>query len=369
MSRADIVVQPAEQVDQLGARRRREVERRRVHAVLRGRHDPGLVRAGERVRPAAGGGRVRGRVRGRAGQQLPRRRSRRPPPARRARSRRRRPPPRRGTPGARRRGARGMQAGRRRCPAGVGHRVLGHAAAQPAPVTVVVSLDSGSPTASTAAASAWTSAADSSSYGLKPAVERPVRREQRVQRRRTARPASRPARGPRAEAAASSTSNACFAPSTFAWKSHRSVCDQISSSPVTLPVATSSRSSLAPLAIWNAANVKSGALTLSTSCCVYATRSFAAAARCARRQRHVRGPAVGVGRRRPEVLLDAGASRSTRRPRRGRPRGRRAAGRGRRTTPRRARCSPSGRGWRRTGRGPRRRRRPRRHRRTSGCRR
>ena len=58
---------PAEQVDQLGARRRRQVERGRVHAVLRGRHDPGLVCPGERVRPAAGGGRVRSRGRGGAG--------------------------------------------------------------------------------------------------------------------------------------------------------------------------------------------------------------------------------------------------------------------------------------------------------------
>ncbi len=71
-----------------------------------------------------------------------------------------------------------------------------------------------------------------------------------------------------ASATSRSTSNATFAPSTFAWKSHRSVCDQVSSSPVTLPVATSSSSSFAPFAIWNAWNVKSGALTLSTSCCV-----------------------------------------------------------------------------------------------------
>ena len=46
---------------------------------------------------------------------------------------------------------------------GVGHAVLGLVLAQPAPVMVVVSRDSGSPTASTAAASSWTSAGVSSS--------------------------------------------------------------------------------------------------------------------------------------------------------------------------------------------------------------
>ena len=44
------------------------------------------------------------------------------------------------------------------------------------------------------------------------------------------------------------------APSTLAWKSHRSVRDQYSSSPVTLPVATSSRRPREPLAIWSTVN-------------------------------------------------------------------------------------------------------------------
>ena len=41
------------------------------------------------------------------------------------------------------------------------------------------------------------------------------------------------------------------APSTLAWKSHRSVCDQYSSSPVTLPAATSSSRPREPFAIWS----------------------------------------------------------------------------------------------------------------------
>ncbi len=110
---------PAEQVDQLGARRRREVERRRVHPVLRGRHDPGLVRAGERVRAAARGVPRRGRGRRRARQQRP--------DVDRADGREPAEPDRRGAAGrhaeerpardAARPGARGS---------GVGHRVLGH---------------------------------------------------------------------------------------------------------------------------------------------------------------------------------------------------------------------------------------------------
>ena len=75
-------------------------------------------------------------------------------------------------------------------------------------------------------------------------------------------------------------------------------------------------------------------------------------------------PAVGLGRRRPQVLLDPVPAGPLRRPARGRPRGRRSAGRGRRTTRRRARSAPSGRGSAGTARGPRRRRRPRTRRRT-----
>ena len=91
---------PAQQVDQLGARRRRQVERREVHAVLRGRHDAGLVRAGERVRPAAGGAApaaAEARRRSAATSTAPTAAS---PPSPIAAAP---PPPRRGTPGARRR--------------------------------------------------------------------------------------------------------------------------------------------------------------------------------------------------------------------------------------------------------------------------
>ena len=97
-------------------------------------------------------------VDGRAGQQLPdvdRADRREPAEPDRGRAARRHAEERPARDVAARRGRR-LGAGGARL--GVGHRVLGHAAAQPAPVTVVVSLDSGSPTASTAAASAWTSA-------------------------------------------------------------------------------------------------------------------------------------------------------------------------------------------------------------------
>lgn len=90
-------------------------------------------------------------------------------------------------------------------------------------------------------------------------------------------PATKP---PAASATSRSTSNATRAPSRFAWTSHRSVCDQISSPPVILPVATSSRSAFAPLAIWNASKVKPGASTASTTAWVVATRPAAAASSC-----------------------------------------------------------------------------------------
>ena len=61
---------------------------------------------------------------------------------------------------------------------------------------------------------------------------------------------------------------------------------------------------MAPFAIWNASNVKSGALTLATSASVLATRSAAAAARSSVVERDVGLAAVGVGGRRPQVLLD-----------------------------------------------------------------
>ena len=66
---------------------------------------------------------------------------------------------------------------------------------------------------------------------------------------------------------------AAFAPSTFAWKSHRSVCEYRSSSPVIFDAATSSSRLLAPLAI---CAVCSG--TLCTSPC---SRSVLASSRSA----------------------------------------------------------------------------------------
>ena len=63
-------------------------------------------------------------------------------------------------------------------------------------------------------------------------------------------------RGPSARGSARTPSKPTRAPSTLAWKSHRSVRDQYSSSPVTLPVATSSSRPREPLAIWSTVKVE-----------------------------------------------------------------------------------------------------------------
>ena len=117
--------------------------------------------------------------------------------------------------------------GSARARSGSGHALRRTAAA--------VSLDSGSDRALTASESCL-------DLGLASGRRRSrtvavlVLVEQRLQRGEPRRRAARRARGPCCSSSGLEPLEADRAPSTLAWKSHRSVCDQNSSSPVTLPV-------------------------------------------------------------------------------------------------------------------------------------
>ena len=318
-----------QEVDQLVARRRREVEGRGVHAVLRGRDDARLVRAGERVRPPPGGRRGRRRrrpVSAPTSSAADRRQ------ARRARSPRRRPRPRRGRRGARRGAAparcrsgglaaRSPGAGDRRREPGqrLAHRVdrrgerldLGRR-------ELVVEREAG--------------------------LERALRREQRVELVEPLARASSPGRGPRPAPTSSQHLE----------RDPRAVdvgleVPQVRVRPDLLLAGDLAGRDLVEQLLRAVRDLERlerevGGVDLVDQLLRVRRRGPSprrragpASAAC-RRCRRWRRPSAARGPSR------CSASRSTRRPRRGRPRARRAADPGRRTTRRPARCAPSGRG-------------------------
>ena len=102
-----------------------------------------------------------------------------------------------------------------------------------------------------------------------------------------------PRSGSRSSMIGRSAATAACEPSTLAWKSHRSVCEKKSSSPVIFVRATSSSSPAAPPAVWIGSKLNSGSSTRSLQFLHVGEQLV--------------GDRVGVGLQalRPQVLLQA----------------------------------------------------------------